>query len=295
MLSINPKDSSVMVVHHALLGGIAPRPIAFASTIDKDGKPNLSPFSFFNAFGANPPVLIFSPARSGRDNVNKDTFLNIQEVPEVVINMVTFDMAQQMSLASSNYPKGVNEFEKAGFTMLESETIRPFRVKESPVQFECKVQQVIETGTEGGAGNLVICEVTRIHIDEEVLDYQGRIDPNLIDLVGRMGGNYYVRTVGEALFEIPKPLSGIGIGFDQLPGYIKDAREWSEAEKAQLAGVERFPNEEDLKDENLSDFVNNGLTQKGLNPICYSKDLIANGKVWDALVFLVYRHQKNLS
>jgi len=289
MLTINPKNSSTKEVHHALLGGIAPRPIAFASTIDKEGKPNLSPFSFFNAFGANPPILIFSPARSGRDNVNKHTLLNIKEVPEVVINMVSYDMAQQMSLASSNYAKGVNEFEKAGFTMLESETIQPFRVKESPIQYECKVQQVIETGTEGGAGNLVICEVSRIHIDEDVLDYEGQIDPNLADLVGRMGGNNYVRTIGDALFEIPKPVSSIGIGFDQLPDFIRDAKEWDSSEKAQLAGVERLPNANDLKDENLSEYVVNGMTQKGLNPICYSKDLITNGKVWDALVFL-YKH-----
>lgn len=287
MMTINPKERSMQEVHHGLLGGIAPRPIAFASTIDKDGNPNLSPFSFFNAFGANPPMLIFSPARGGKDNKNKNTFFNIQEVPEVVINMVTFDMAQQMSLASSNYPKGVNEFEKAGFTMQESETIKPFRVKESPIQYECKVQQVIETGTEGGAGNLVICEVTRIHIDEDILDYNGHVDPNLADLVGRMGGNYYVRTIGDALFEIPKPLAHTGIGFDQLPDFIRNSRDWSQPEKAQLAGVEKLPSEEDLKDENLSEYVNNGLTQKGLNPVCYSKDLIANGMVWDALVFLM--------
>ena len=291
MKTINPKERSVQEVHHGLLGGIAPRPIAFASTIDKEGNPNLSPFSFFNAFGANPPMLIFSPARGGKDNKNKNTFFNIQEVPEVVINMVTFDMAQQMSLASSNYPKGVNEFEKAGFTMLESETIKPFRVKESPIQYECKVQQVIETGTEGGAGNLVICEVTRIHIDEDILDYNGHVDPNLADLVGRMGGNYYIRTIGDALFEIPKPLAHTGIGFDQLPDFIRNSRDWSQPEKAQLAGVEKLPDEEDLKDENLSEYVNNGLTQKGLNPVCYSKDLIANGKVWDALVFLLKQAQ----
>ncbi len=287
MMTINPKERSVQEVHHGLLGGIAPRPIAFASTIDKDGNPNLSPFSFFNAFSANPPILIFSPARGGKDNKNKHTFFNIQEVPEVVINMVTFDMAQQMSLSSSNYPKGVNEFEKAGFTMQDSETIKPFRVKESPIQYECKVQQVIETGTEGGAGNLVICEVTRIHIDEDILDYNGHVDPNLADLVGRMGGNYYVRTIGDALFEIPKPLAHIGIGFDQLPDFIRNSGDWSQPEKAQLAGVERLPNEDDLKEENLSEYVNNGLNQKGLSPICYSKDLIANGMVWDALVFLM--------
>ncbi len=287
MLSINPKESTTPEVHHALLGGIAPRPIAFASTIDKEGNPNLSPFSFFNAFGANPPILIFSPARSGRDNTNKHTFLNIQEVPEVVINMVTFDMAQQMSLASSPYARGVNEFEMAGFTMQPSETIQPFRVKESPIQYECKVQQLIETGDQGGAGNLVICEVTRIHIDKDILDSEGKINPLLADLIGRMGGNYYVRTVGDALFEIPKPISSVGIGFDQLPEFIKISREYSNAEKAQFAGLERIPTAEDLNKDKLSSYVLNGLDKKDLSPICYSKDLIANGKIWDALVYLM--------
>lgn len=290
MLTINPKEATNQEVHQAILGGIAPRPIAFVSTIDKDGKPNLSPFSYFNAFGANPPIVIFSPARRGRDNTHKHTYFNVKDVPEAVINMVTFDMVQQVSLASSDFAKGENEFEKAGFTMLESETVAPFRVKESPVQLECKVIQVIETGDQGGAGNLVICEVTRIHIDEDILDYKGQIDPNLADFVGRMGGNYYVRTMGDALFEIPKPLSVVGIGFDKLPEFIRIMRELSQAEKAQLAGVERLPNDEDFKEEKLSVYVQNGLKQKGLNPTCYSKDLIANGKVWDALIFLIIQH-----
>ncbi|NOR87812.1 MAG: flavin reductase family protein [Bacteroidales bacterium] len=287
MITINPKESSIQEVHHALLGGIAPRPIALASTIDSDGNPNLSPFSFFNAFGANPPILIFSPARRGKDNTNKHTFFNIQEVKEVVINMVTFDMVQQVSLSSADYPKGVNEFEKAGFTMLPSETIKPFRVQESPVQFECKVQQVIETGQEGGAGNLVICEVTRIHIDEDILDKDGNINPDLADLVGRMGGNYYVRTSGEALFEIAKPVSSIGIGIDGLPEYIWNNKEISPSELAQMGSLESLPSEEDLLTENLSKFVRNGLSHKGLNPICYAKDLVANGHVKDAVVFLM--------
>jgi flavin reductase (DIM6/NTAB) family NADH-FMN oxidoreductase RutF len=287
MHTINPKEVSTPEVHHALLGGIAPRPIAFASTVDKEGKPNLSPFSFFNAFGAKPPILIFSPARSGRDNTNKHTFLNIQEVPQVVINMVTYDMAQQMSLASSPYKRGVNEFEKSGFTMLKSETVKPFRVKESPIQYECNVIQIIETGDQGGAGNLVICEVMRIHLDKNILNEDGRVDPNLADLIGRMGGNYYVRTTGKSLFEIPKPISSIGIGYDQLPSFIKNSKDWSPAEKAQFAGVERLPNAKDLMHENQSVYVLTGIKNKDLNPICYSKDLLANNKVWDALVYLM--------
>jgi flavin reductase (DIM6/NTAB) family NADH-FMN oxidoreductase RutF len=279
-------------VHHALLGGIAPRPIAFASTIDKDGNPNLSPFSFFNAFGANPPTIIFSPARRGKDNTNKHTFFNVQEVPEVVINMVTFDMVQQMSLASADFDRGVNEFEKAGFTMQKSETIKPFRVKESPIQFECKVKQVIETGQEGGAGNLVICEVTRIHFDEDILDANGQVDPNLADLVGRMGGNYYVRTSGEALFEIPKPISSIGIGVDKLPSFIRSIKEISSAELAQLAGVESLPTKEELQEENLPREVVFGLKNKGLISTCYAKDLISNGHVKEALIFLMVKEER---
>jgi flavin reductase (DIM6/NTAB) family NADH-FMN oxidoreductase RutF len=287
MLTINPKEVTMPEVHHALLGGIAPRPIAFASTIDKDGNPNLSPFSFFNAFGANPPILIFSPARSGRDGSLKHSLLNVQEVPEVVINMVTFDMAQQMSLASSPFERGINEFEKSGFTMQKSETVKPFRVKESPIQYECKVQQVIETGLEGGAGNMVICEVTRIHLDEDILDYEGHVDPNLADLIGRMGGNYYVRTIGDALFEIPKPISTVGIGFDQLPQFLLNSREFTGAELARFASLEKLPTEEELKEENLSVYIKNGLGKKDISPSCYTKDLIANDMIKDALIYLM--------
>ena len=186
-------------------GAVAPRPIAFASTIDKDGKPNLSPFSFYNAFGTNPPILVFSPSRRGRDNTTKHTYENVKEVPEVVINVVNFEMVRQVSDASAEFPKGVNEFEMVGFTMQKSDLVRPFRVKESPVQFECRVLQVIETGTGGGAGNLVICEILRMHVNPGILDESGRIDPHRIDLVGRLGRNFYVRASGDAIFEVAKP------------------------------------------------------------------------------------------
>ena len=188
------------------LGAIGPRPIAFASTIDEDGNPNLSPFSFFNVFGANPPVLIFSPARRGRDNTTKHTFENAKKVDEVVINIVNYDIVQQMSLSSTEYAEGVNEFEKAGLTMLKSDLVKPFRVAESPVQFECKIKEIIETGTEGGAGNLVICHVVKMHIKEEILDADGYIDQHKIDQVARMGGNWYTRAK-DGMFEVPKPLS----------------------------------------------------------------------------------------
>jgi flavin reductase (DIM6/NTAB) family NADH-FMN oxidoreductase RutF len=283
MKTINPKEKSGQEVYHALAGGIAPRPIAFASTIDKEGNPNLSPFSFFNAFGANPPILIFSPNRRGRDNTNKHTFFNVQEVPEVVINMVTFSMVQQMSLTSMDFEKGVNEFEKAGFTMLESETIKPFRVKESPIQFECKVQQVIETGQEGGAGNLVICEVTRIHLQEGILDAKGQVDPNMADLVGRMGGSHYVRASGQALFEIPKPISSIGIGVDQLPLKIRENSDLSSSELAILAGVEKIPGEEDLKPENWPLVLKNMLREENFSV----HQLIQKNHVWEAFIYLM--------
>ena len=204
-LHFDPKETSVPKFHHLMLGAIAPRPIAFASTVDREGKPNLSPFSFFNAFGANPPIVVFSPSRRGKDNTTKHTYENIREVPEVVINAVTYEMIQQVSDSSADFPKGVNEFEMVGFTMEPSDLIRPFRVKESPVQFECKVLQVIETGYENAAGNLVICEILRIHVNAGILVEKGRIDQHKIGLVGRLGGNYYVRASGSALFEITKP------------------------------------------------------------------------------------------
>jgi flavin reductase (DIM6/NTAB) family NADH-FMN oxidoreductase RutF len=204
-LHFDPGETPVPQFHRLMLGAVAPRPIALASTIDKNGKPNLSPFSFFNVFGANPPILIFSPARRGKDNTTKHTYENVKEVPEVVINMVNYSMVQQVSDASADFPKGVNEFEMVGLTMEPSHLVKPFRVKESPAQFECKVLQVIETGLGNAAGNLVICEILRIHVSPAVLDDKGMIDPHKIDLVGRLGGEYYVRASGNALFELKKP------------------------------------------------------------------------------------------
>ncbi|MFA9212114.1 MAG: flavin reductase family protein, partial [Moraxellaceae bacterium] len=191
MLTLDPKDLPIPKLHGYLLGAVGPRPIAFASTIDENGVNNLSPFSFFNVFSAAPPILIFSPARNGRTNTTKDTYNNVKAIPEVVINIVNYDILHQMSLSSSPYAPGVDEFVKAGLTPLASETIRPMRVQEAPVQFECKVNQVIELGDQGGAGNLVICEVTKIHIHEEILGEDGMIDQHKINLVARMGGNWY--------------------------------------------------------------------------------------------------------
>jgi len=221
MSIIDPNTIPPHHLHRILLNAIAPRPIAFASTIDISGKPNLSPFSCFNVFGVNPSTLIFSPSRSGRTNELKDTYLNVKEVPEVVINVVTYSMVEQMNLASTEFSRGVNEFYKSGFTPIPSEKIKPFRVKESPVQMECKVRQVIETGTGPGSANLIICEVLLIHINDKVLDKSGAIDTRKLDLVGRMGADYYVRASGRALFTLGKPESNQAIGVDSLPETIR--------------------------------------------------------------------------
>ena len=238
---INPKEIPVGKMHSYLLGAVAPRPIAFASTIDKQGNVNLSPFSFFNCFGANPPILIFSPARRGRDNTTKHSYENVLEVPEVVINIVNYSMVQQASLASVEYPKGVNEFIKAGFTEVPSTMIKPPRVGESPISFECKVLQVIKTGDQGAAGNLVICEIILAHIKEEVLDAEGKIDPFKLDAVSRMGGDWYCRAQGDALFKVPKPLDKIGIGIDQLPEQIRNSKILTGNDLGMLGNVERIP------------------------------------------------------
>ena len=222
-MTIIPGEIKTAQLHAFLLGAIAPRPICFASTIDADGNPNLSPFSFFNVFGSKPPVLIFSPARRVRDNSIKHTLENIYATKEVVINVVSYDIVQQMNLASCEYPKGTSEFEKAGFTPIKSDIVKPFRVKESPAQLECKVTQVIETGNEGGAGNLIICEVLRMHVNDEVIDENGKIDPHKIDLVARLGGDYYCRASGSAVFEVTKPNLNLGVGIDALPQGIRNS------------------------------------------------------------------------
>jgi len=248
MITINPADITVPKLHQYLLGAVAPRPIAFASTIDKAGNPNLSPFSFFNAFGVNPSTLIFSPSRRGRDNTTKDTYKNLKEVPETVINVVTYDIVQQASLASTEYPEDVNEFVKAGLTMLPSEKIRPFRVQESPVQFECKVRDIIETGTQGGAGNLVVCEILLIHINPDVLDEEGVIDPQKIRLVGRLGKDFYAKAFGDGVFEVTKPLQKKGIGIDNLPEKIRTSTILTGNELGLLGNLESLPSQEEINE-----------------------------------------------
>jgi flavin reductase (DIM6/NTAB) family NADH-FMN oxidoreductase RutF len=243
VLTINPKEIPVAKMHGYLLGAITPRPIAFASTVDKNGNVNLSPFSFFNCFGANPPILIFSPARRSRDNTTKHTYENVREVSEVVINIVSYSMIQQTSLASTEYPKGVNEFIKAGFTEVPSQRVKPPRVGESPVSMECKVLQVIQTGDGGGAGNLVICEVLLMHIKEEVLGEDGRIDPWKLDTVARLGSDWYCRVQGDSIFKVPKPLETIGIGIDMMPERIRKSKILTGNDLGLLANVEVLPDQ----------------------------------------------------
>ncbi|WP_298548541.1 flavin reductase family protein [uncultured Aquimarina sp.] len=251
MLRIDPLEVSTGKLHGMMLGAIGPRPIAFASTIDKEGRPNLSPFSFFNVFSANPPILIFSPARRVRDNTIKHTLENAIATKEVVINVVNYDIVQQMSLSSTEYPEGINEFDKAGLTMVASEKIKAFRVDEAPVQFECKVNQIVPMGEEGGAGNLIICEVLLMHVKKEILDSDGKIDQYKIDQVARMGGNWYTRA-NMGMFEVPKPLSTIGIGVDALPESIKSSKIFTGNDLGKLANVERIPTNTEVQD-----FVNN--------------------------------------
>ena len=263
MISFTPKELTVAKMHHYLLGAIGPRPIAFASTIDGNGQANLAPFSFFNVFSANPPILIFSPARSGRTNTTKDTYNNVKAHPEVVINVVNFDTVEQMSLASSPYPAGESEFVKSGLTPIPSDLVKPFRVKESPVQFECKVNQVIELGTEGGAGNLIICEVVKFHIDESYLDENQLIDQQKIDLVARMGGNWYCRANEHAMFELEKPITTCGVGYDQLPQDFLQSDVLSKNLLARLAGIEEIPNETDVNEYKLMELSDLFLSLDG--------------------------------
>jgi len=274
-----------------MLGAVSPRPICFASTIDAEGRPNLSPFSFFNAFGSNPPTLIFSPARRVRDNTTKHTLQNVLATKEVVINVVSYDMVQQASLASCEYPAGVNEFEKAGFTALPSEFVKPFRVAESPAQLECRVQQVIETGTEGGAANLIICELLCMHLNEAVLNEAGAIDPHKIDLVARMGGDYYCRASGSAVFKVPKPNTQLGIGIDALPDSIRQSPVLTGNNLGVLGNSATLPVvSEPFYDDRLRQILrtfNNDEKQRLRELHGYAKELIEAGdvgKAWSVLL-----------
>ncbi|MCH8534565.1 MAG: flavin reductase family protein [Flavobacteriaceae bacterium] len=265
MKSFLPQELKTPQLHGILLGSIGPRPIAFASTIDAEGNPNLSPYSFFNVFSANPPILIFSPARRVRNNTTKHTLENAEATKEVVINVVNYDIVQQMSLSSTEYPEGTNEFEKAGLSMLKSDLVKPFRVKESPVQYECKVKEVVHLGKEGGAGNLVIAEVVKVHVREDLMDEHLKIDQHKIDLVARMGGSWYSRA-NQGMFEVPKPLSSLGIGVDQMPHEVKNSSILTGNDLGKLGNVEMLPSQEEvnafIKENNMQAYVEENESSK---------------------------------
>lgn len=283
MLSLNPKDLTVQVLQKYLQNAIAPRPICFASTISAAGEVNVAPFSFFNLFSSNPPVAVFSPAYSGRTGAPKDTLLNVREVPECVINVVNYNMVHQTSLASSPFPRGVNEFEKSGLTPVPSELVRPPRVKESPVQLECKVTEVKELGKAGGAGNLVICEIIRIHIAEEVLNADKHIDTKKIDLVARMGDNWYCRAAGDALFEVKKPVTTICVGFDSLPQEVRNSKILTGNNMGFMASVEQLPSPEETAEYRKTLPAFNGEEAKHR----FAKELLDNGKAKEAWMLLL--------
>ncbi|HRO43379.1 MAG TPA: flavin reductase family protein [Flavipsychrobacter sp.] len=290
-MKIIPGEIKTALLHGYLLGAIAPRPICFASTIDEEGNPNLSPFSFFNVFGSKPPICIFSPARRVRDNSVKHSLENAISTKEVVINIVNYNIVQQMNLASCEYPKGVDEFKKAGFTPVKSDIVKPFRVKESPVQLECKVNQIIETGQDGGAGNLIICEVLCMHIDDAVLDEQGKIDPHKIDLVARMGADFYCRASGSAVFEVTKPNTQLGLGIDALPAHIRNSAILSGNNLGLLGNTATIPVvSEVLYDDRLTQILreyDNDENAKQAALHLYAKELLEAGqleKAWQVLL-----------
>lgn len=286
MKIINPKDVSTGEFHSYLLSAIAPRPIAFASTVDKEGNVNLSPFSFFNVFGSNPPTLIFSPNKRVRDGSGKDTLDNVHEIDEVVINMVDYSMVEQMSLASCEYPKGTNEFKKAGFTEAKSHLIKPPRVAEAKVAFECKIKQIISMGEQGGAANLIICEVLMAHVSEELLGENGRIDPTKTDWVARMGGDWYCRASGDATFEVAKPNIHLGVGVDAIPEFVKDLGLFTGNDLGRLGNVAELPTQEEL------DVFK--TEKKGQNFLALAKELVQKNEVKKAwMAILTYEKTIN--
>ena len=270
MIKIDPQTTPVPDFYQFLIAAVAPRPVAFVSTVDEEGHVNLAPFSFFNAFSANPPIVVFSASRRVKDGTNKDTFGNIEDTMECVINVVSYSIARQMTLTSVNYPKGTSEFEKAGLTPIPSDLVKPPRVKESPVQLECRVSRIIPLGTEGGAGYLIICNILRMHINENVMDGdKKRIDPQKIDLVGRLGRSFYTRTTGTATFEIVQPERPLVIGFDGLPKSIRTSEVLTGNNIAQIGSLTELPSKEDVlaikKDSRIQKALFSGNILRGLH------------------------------
>ena len=294
MLTIDPREVTVPVMQGYLQGVIAPRPIAFVSSMDRAGNINLSPFSFFNVFSINPPILVFSPSRRGRDNTVKHTFENVSEVPEVVISVVTYAMVQQTSLASTEYPKGVNEFVKAGFTSVDSVRVKPPRVKESPASFECVVKRIIPLGDQGGAGNLVVCEALLVHLSEDILDVQKQVDPYKLDAVARMGNNWYCRANGEALFEVPKPLQQMGIGVDNIPAPIRLSKVLTGNDLGMLGNIEQLPDQD-----SVDRFCENQIAQTAIKSSDdtvheLAREFLKKGEVENAWKILLAKHRPQI-
>ncbi|AWX45081.1 uncharacterized protein HME9304_02090 [Flagellimonas maritima] len=293
--TIDPNTISQPELHAYLLNAVAPRPICFASTVDLEDNVNLSPFSFFNVFSSNPPIMIFSPARSGRDNSLKHSHQNIKEVPEVVINIVDHSIIEQMSLSSTAYEKGVNEFTKSGLTEISSEKVRPPRVAEAPVSFECTVDQVIELAEKPGAGNLILAKVELIHINNKYLDEEGKLDPLKLDLVGRMGGSWYTRASGSSLFEIPKPIRSKGIGVDQLPESVRNSDVLTGNNLGRLGNLEKLPSLEEIEQVGNNDEIKmlkkklSGTPERLKKELHWlSKQILENNDTEKALATLLY-------
>ncbi len=297
--SIDPRELKTAELHAYMLGAIAPRPIAFVSSIDREGNVNLSPFSFFNAFGSNPPTVIFSPALRGRDGTTKHTLENVRQVDEVVINIVSYPMVQQMSLASTEYPKGINEFVKSGFTMEPSVLVKPPRVLESPAQMECRVKQIIQTGVRGGAANLVVCEILMMHISDSVLNEKGAIDPFKIDQVARLGGDWYSRA-SRGLFEVPKPLTTLGMGIDQLPAPIRTSKILTGNDLGLLGNTETLPAAEEIRSfseredvKKLFDTLGGDTENLTIAVHLAAHHLLEKGDVTEAWKLLLSHHKEN--
>jgi flavin reductase (DIM6/NTAB) family NADH-FMN oxidoreductase RutF len=286
--SIDPNSISQQELHGYLLSAVAPRPICFASTIDTNGNVNLSPFSYFNLFSVNPPIMIFSPSRRGRDNTTKHTLENVLEVKETVINIVNYDMVEQMSLSSTEYDEGVNEFIKAGFTQVPSDKVKPPRVGEAPVSFECVVDKVIALGDGPGAGNLVLAKVVQIHVKKAYLDAEGNLDTPKLDLVARMGGNWYCRANGDALFEIPKPIRTKGIGVDMLPEAVRNSSILTGNNLGRLGNLEELPTKESIGKIAEHPQVKSILkgTKNSLETHKLAQKWLEEGKTEDALALL---------
>jgi flavin reductase (DIM6/NTAB) family NADH-FMN oxidoreductase RutF len=291
--TILPSELSIPDLQRTLQFAVGPRPIALVSSVNRDGLVNLSPFSFFNLFSSNPPILVFSPARRVRDNSTKDTLNNVLEVPEVVIHAVSHAMVEQTSLSSTEYARGINEFTKAGFTQVESSHVAPPRVAEAPVALECQVNEVVALGEGPGAGNLVICEVIAIHINDSVLDEDGRLDQDRLDLVGRLGGDWYVRAQGDALFEVEKPLATKGIGVDALPRSVRLSTVLTGNDLGKLGNTELLPLQSDVE-EFMQHHRIQTIFRQYADPIerrealhQYAKEQLDKGKVhkaWKALL-----------